>query len=56
MRTHVFEGIIPNMERRYHETDSQMVRDELSKYLAQRVCDQCQGARLNQAARNVFVG
>ncbi|MCQ8105165.1 excinuclease ABC subunit UvrA [Methylomonas sp. SURF-2] len=52
---HPFEGIIPNMERRYHESDSQMVRDELSKYLAQQTCEVCDGARLNLGARNVFV-
>ena len=52
---HPFEGIIPNMERRYHESDSQMVRDELSKYLAQQTCATCDGARLNLGARNVFV-
>ena len=52
---HPFEGIIPNMERRYHESDSQMVRDELSKYLAQQTCAVCEGARLNLGARNVFV-
>ncbi|QWF70435.1 excinuclease ABC subunit UvrA [Methylomonas paludis] len=52
---HPFEGIIANMERRYHETDSQMVRDELAKYLAQQVCSTCEGARLNLAARHVFV-
>jgi excinuclease ABC subunit A len=52
---HPFEGIIPNMERRYHESDSQMVRDELSKYLAQQTCQACDGARLNLGARNVFV-
>ncbi|MBD9357016.1 excinuclease ABC subunit UvrA [Methylomonas albis] len=52
---HSFEGIIPNMERRYHESDSQMVRDELSKYLAQQTCAVCDGARLNLGARNVFV-
>ncbi len=54
-RTHSFEGIIANMERRYHETDSQMVRDELAKYLSQKVCSECNGARLNLAARNVFI-
>jgi len=54
-KSHPFEGIIANMERRYHETESQMVRDELSKYLAQKTCDQCHGARLNTAARNVFI-
>ncbi|MEI8574080.1 excinuclease ABC subunit UvrA [Methylomonas sp. LW13] len=52
---HSFEGIIPNMQRRYHESDSQMVRDELSKYLAQQTCSVCDGARLNLGARNVFV-
>ena len=50
-----FEGIIANMERRYHETDSQMVRDDLSKYLSQKPCETCHGARLNIAARHVFV-
>jgi excinuclease ABC subunit A len=54
-KRHSFEGIIVNMERRYHETDSSMVREELAKYLSNKVCDQCQGARLNEAARNVFV-
>lgn len=54
-KTDVFEGIIPNMERRYRETESQMVREELSKYLAAKNCDTCQGTRLNQSARNVFV-
>ncbi len=52
---HPFEGIIVNMERRYHETDSQAVRDELSKYLMKKTCDTCQGARLNTASRHVFV-
>ena len=55
VRSHPFEGIIANMERRYHETESQMVRDELAKYLAQKTCEQCHGARLNIAARNVFI-
>jgi len=54
-RQHPFEGIIVNMERRYHETDSQMVRDELSKYLAQKTCSECHGARINTAARHVFI-
>lgn len=52
---HPFEGIIANMERRYHETDSAAVREELSKYLAQQICTVCNGARLNLSARNVFV-
>ena len=54
-KRHNFEGIIANMERRYHETDSQMVRDELAKYLSQKPCNVCEGARLNVAARNVFI-
>jgi excinuclease ABC subunit A len=54
-RRHSFEGIVANMDRRYHETDSQLVRDELSKYLSQKPCNVCEGARLNVSARNVFV-
>ncbi|NOQ35465.1 MAG: excinuclease ABC subunit UvrA [Methylococcaceae bacterium] len=54
-KKHPFEGIIANMERRYHETDSQMVRDELSKYLSKKTCGSCHGARLNTAARHVFI-
>jgi excinuclease ABC subunit A len=54
-RTHRFEGIIPNMERRYRETESGAVRDELAKYLGTHPCPACQGTRLNEAARNVFV-
>ena len=56
IREHPFEGVIPNMERRYQETESSVVRDELAKYLGTRACDSCGGARLNRAARNVFVG
>jgi excinuclease ABC subunit A len=54
-KTSPFEGVIPNMERRYRETESEMVRDELSKYLSTKPCDECHGTRLNRAARNVFV-
>jgi excinuclease ABC subunit A len=54
-KTSVFEGVIPNMQRRYRETESDMVRDELSKYLSAKPCDACGGSRLNKAARNVFV-
>jgi excinuclease ABC subunit A len=54
-RLHPFEGIIPNMERRYRETESAMVREELSKYLSTAPCAECNGTRLNRAARNVFV-
>ena len=51
-----FEGIIPTMERRYKDTDSNAVRDELSKLLSVRDCQSCKGARLNQTARHVTVG
>ncbi|MBA3580941.1 MAG: excinuclease ABC subunit UvrA [Gammaproteobacteria bacterium] len=54
-KTHPFEGIIPNMERRYKETESQAVREELAKYLAVHSCSSCNGTRLNEAARNVFI-
>jgi excinuclease ABC subunit A len=54
-RRHPFEGVIPNMERRYRETDSVMVREELAKYQNSRPCPECEGTRLNRAARNVFV-
>jgi excinuclease ABC subunit A len=54
-KRHRFEGIIAIMERRYHETDSLMVREELAKYLSQKPCSVCDGARLNLSARNVFV-
>lgn len=54
-RTHPFEGIIPNMRRRYRETESGVVREELAKYLGVKPCPACGGTRLNQHARNVFV-
>ena len=54
-KRHRFEGIIANMERRYHETDSTMVREELAKYQSHKPCTVCDGARLNAAARNVFI-
>ncbi|MEK8021450.1 MAG: excinuclease ABC subunit UvrA, partial [Candidatus Parabeggiatoa sp.] len=50
-----FEGIIHNLERRYRETESQNVREDLSKYLSQQPCTDCQGTRLNEAARHVFI-
>lgn len=56
VRKHVFEGIIPNLERRYKETESSAVREELSKFIAMRECPACQGARLNRSARHVLVG
>lgn len=54
-RKHPFEGIIPNMERRYKETESNAVREELSKYLSQQPCHSCGGSRLRQEARHVFI-
>ena len=54
-KRHRFEGILPNLERRYRETASPTVREELSKYLGMRTCPECGGARLNRAARFVFV-
>jgi len=54
-KRHPFEGIIPTMERRYNETSSNLVREELSKYLATQPCSHCEGDRLNIQARNVFV-
>jgi excinuclease ABC subunit A len=55
-RRHRFEGVIPNLERRYRETDSMGVREELARYLGNQVCPACGGARLTRAARHVFVG
>ena len=55
-RKHKFEGILPNLERRYHETESLAVREELARYLGTRRCPECDGARLTKAARFVFVG
>jgi excinuclease ABC subunit A len=54
-RKHKFEGIVPNLERRYRETESSAVREELAKYISEQPCPDCGGARLNKAARNVFV-
>ncbi|NNJ97298.1 MAG: excinuclease ABC subunit UvrA, partial [Gammaproteobacteria bacterium] len=54
-RTHAFEGVLHNMERRYRETESNVVRDELAKYLSQQACTACHGSRLNRAARHVFI-
>jgi excinuclease ABC subunit A len=55
VKSHSFEGIIPNMQRRYHETESNSVREELAKYHSVRACPECGGARLCKAARYVFV-
>lgn len=55
IKEHPFEGVIPNLQRRYHETDSAMVREDLSKLLSVQPCPTCSGSRLKQASRNVFV-
>ncbi len=54
-RKHRFEGIVNNLERRYRETESAAVREELSKYINNQPCPECSGQRLNRSARNVFV-
>jgi excinuclease ABC subunit A len=54
-REHSFEGVIPNMERRYRDTESNSVREDLSKYMATSDCPDCEGTRLCKSARNVFV-
>lgn len=54
-RTHPFEGILPNMERRYKDTESNSVRDELTKYISTQHCPSCDGSRLREEARNVFI-
>src|SRR6202140_2346640 len=54
-RKHTFEGIVRNLERRYKETESASVREELAKYRSARACPECGGTRLNRAAPNVFV-
>ncbi|OEY66569.1 excinuclease ABC subunit UvrA [Marinobacter sp. X15-166B] len=54
-RSHPFEGILPNLERRYRETDSQTMREELAKNLSQQACKDCQGSRLRRSARHVFI-
>ncbi|MEE8058185.1 MAG: excinuclease ABC subunit UvrA [Pseudomonadales bacterium] len=54
-RKHCFEGIIPNMERRYRDTDSQMVREDLAKFLSSQPCPDCDGTRLKREARHVFI-
>ena len=55
-RKHPFEGVIPNLKRRYKETESQAVKDALSKFMSTKPCGLCQGSRLNESARNVFIG
>ncbi len=55
IKEHPFEGIIPNLSRRYRETESNMVREELSKLLSVQPCPSCDGSRLNTTSRNVFI-
>ena len=55
-RSHPFEGIIPNLERRYRETESQTVREELAKFLSTQPCPDCNGTRLRRESRHVWVG
>ena len=55
VRKHPFEGILHNMERRYRETESNAVREELAKYIANKSCTSCGGSRLREEARHVFV-
>jgi excinuclease ABC subunit A len=54
-KSHRFEGVIPNLDRRYHETESGAVREELAKFLNSQACPDCGGTRLNSAARHVFI-
>lgn len=54
-KAHSFEGVVPNLDRRYKETESAMVREELSKLLSVQPCPSCDGSRLNTTSRNVFV-
>jgi excinuclease ABC subunit A len=55
VQKHPFEGILPNLKRRYRDTESSVVREELSKFLSDQSCQACAGQRLNEAARHVFV-
>ena len=55
IRKHRFEGVIPSTERRFKETDSEYIRNELSKLMSESTCDECDGSRLNKYARNVFI-
>ncbi|MFM7482917.1 MAG: excinuclease ABC subunit UvrA [Burkholderiaceae bacterium] len=56
IREHTFEGVVNNLERRYHETDSMAVKEELSKFINEKQCPECHGARLRVEARHVMVG
>lgn len=54
-RSHTFEGVLPNMERRYRDTESNSVREDLTKYLSSQHCPECNGTRLRKEARHVFI-
>ncbi|MAL99617.1 MAG: excinuclease ABC subunit A [Alteromonadaceae bacterium] len=54
-RSHPFEGIVPNLERRYRETESQSMREELARHLSTQPCPACEGSRLRRSARHVFI-
>ncbi|WP_331345932.1 excinuclease ABC subunit UvrA [Cellvibrio sp. UBA7661] len=54
-RSHTFEGVLPNMERRYRDTESNSVREDLTKFLSSQPCPECEGTRLRIEARNVFI-
>lgn len=56
VRHHAFEGVLNNMARRYKETESMAVREELAKYISNRPCQDCHGSRLKEEARHVFIG
>ncbi|ELE5879972.1 excinuclease ABC subunit UvrA [Vibrio cholerae] len=55
LKKHPFEGILHNLERRYHDTESNSVREELAKYISNKPCSSCDGTRLKIEARNVFI-
>jgi len=55
LKSHPFEGVIPNMQRRYQDTESQSVREDLARYQAQQKCPSCTGSRLRRDARHVFI-
>ena len=54
-KSHPFEGVLPNLQRRYRETESQTMREELSRYLSNQPCPDCHGSRLRRSARHVFI-
>ncbi|HED12610.1 MAG TPA: excinuclease ABC subunit A, partial [Gammaproteobacteria bacterium] len=54
-RRHAFEGVIPNLERRYRETESNSIREDIARFISNQPCSDCAGSRLSQAARHVFI-